>query len=136
MNKIWCKNAIKISGDKDRIHKVAEFIRLAKERRRFFDLVYRSPKNIAVIAIIDWQKKNWGTKWDIDMNKVYFVLDEHFIEIGCETAETPPIEFFRKFASDYGVRVEIHYGAQFSYTGNAICEDGHVTLTHRGDSSL
>lgn len=136
MNRAWCNNAIRISGDKANIQKVAEFLRMAKERRRFFDLAYQSPKNIAVVCIVDWQKRNWGTQWDVDMDRVHFVIDEQFIEMGCLTVDTPPIEFFRRFANDYDVRIEINYGVPFVFTGTAICEDGHLSLTHRGDSSL
>jgi hypothetical protein len=81
----------------------------------------------------DWNIANWGTKWDLCEPQVTRTTP-NTVEIGCDTAWSPPIAAFEKI-SEHGYQVVAHYyesGMQFA--GVWSTDDGDECYSEWGDS--
>lgn len=68
----------------------------------------------------NWNIKNWGTKWDVDLENIERV-DENTLTAVFESAWSPPIEAYNHMV-EMGFEIEAHYyepGIAFfgTYTG-------------------
>lgn len=76
------------------------------------------------VSWYDWACKNWGTKWDAEIE-----VDDGEAEMTCTTAWCPPIEAFQKLAADCAAALVLSYDdEQFAVVTGvvSILDDGEV----------
>jgi hypothetical protein len=130
----WCINEIDIVGDKESIKQVLE---VAKNKDsgdgkfRMNDFV-PIPEELRDTTAphdkpnwYDWSIKNWGTKWDMDVD--YFDSEEDSIGLGFNTAWSPNCEFWTTFSEKYPTLEIYHryYEEGMSFIGEAFYKDGY-----------
>jgi len=57
----------------------------------------------------DWNVKNWGTKWEITLEKSEISFDEYNLQFWCDSAWCPPEGLLQHIADKYNVNVECFY---------------------------
>ena len=57
----------------------------------------------------DWNVKNWGTKWEITLEKSEISFDEYNLQFWCDSAWCPPEGLLQHIADTYNVNVECFY---------------------------
>lgn len=119
----WCFNEVEIKGTKKAIKEIVALLKEAEATGVFFDRVYPEPEG----AERDWCSKNWGTKWDANVESLGFEVNEKSISISFDTAWSPPVEFFAKFSEIYKVTVEVRYLEESrDFVGCCICKNGRI----------
>ena len=72
----------------------AEEVKAAIEEARFLNYIAPAPEDD-----VNWQRQNWGTKWEIDLLKVSVVEEDNEkvkLDVSFQTAWCPPHEAFQK----------------------------------------
>lgn len=107
----WCSNSAQIIGSKRAINKIKSTIALQDNRNNG---KYNLFKTLIGIDIPEEQYKtewyqynisNWGTKWDIPSEDIYFTWGDISIGLSFSSAWSPPIEFYKKLSKVYKVVV-------------------------------
>lgn len=113
----WVNNSIVINGDKDMIKKIRDVLekmdKTSTETGIFEALVGRD-KNITeeqyqLGAWYDHNINRYGCKWDVNYEEAVIDGDDEYITMNPNTAWSPPKDFCRLLAEQYGVEVELEY---------------------------
>ena len=56
-----------------------------------------------------WCNENWGTKWEITLDKSEISFDEYNLQFYCDSAWCPPEVLLQDIADKYNVNVECFY---------------------------
>ena len=128
----WCNNFIRITGDEDKIKKIAKLIKQSQKSEGddssgLFITLVGLPEGMSPDEYNkDWWDTNistWGTKWDVNVSigdnvEVY----PNEITISIETAWSPPIPFCQSVAEMFGVEVHIVYDEPgVAFAGETYC---------------
>lgn len=77
----------------------------------------------------EWNNKNWGTKWDVQPDRVQINdldANQRVLIIYCDTAWLPPAIWARNAAIKFDVTIEIHYEEPNNeYYGNIMATKHH-----------
>jgi hypothetical protein len=131
----WCSNSIIITGDKDKISKIKRVLSTmdkAGDDNRVFQTLIGRDETLSESEYENgaWYNSNisrFGCKWDVDYDTCNFDLEgDDCITMSPETAWSPPSEFCRSLAEQYGVGVVLEYsepGCDFA---------GRLTITEDG----
>ena len=131
----WCMNLLNVSGSVEDMDKWR--VALPNEGDLHpvltFDKLYPLPQEEKE-NWYDWQRMNWGTKWDIDScYPSYASSDEYTYEF--QTAWSPPTELIQNILHDFpGLCFDIYYyepGGCFA--GVMQFKDGEVKNTFTSD---
>lgn len=156
----WCSNDIDIQfGNKEeykdfeakvlRHERATEGFSIAEdgeeinfdETKEFplFDLYVPTPPELLESeGWYEWRLKNWGTKWNPSINYIYAFKDKMFIQIGSETAWSPPIEFFETFSKIYpSATIEMTYIEEsMNFCGKTSFRNGDVRDRYINDMPI
>ena len=111
----WCSNYIQISGEKPNIDKIKVVLyRLRDSKGEENDRVFQSliglPSDVDYEK--DWYNTNvewFGTKWDTNYDSCQFDFTDDTITMSPDTAWSPPVNFCKQLAIQYGVYVNMKY---------------------------
>ena len=125
----WCINTISISSDGDD-NKFIEFLAKLKKRKdssfmfSFNDHV-PIPEIENVDQCIEWNIKNWGTKWDGNDSTIDFI--DNILHIQTTTPYGPPIIWAKNVATKFSVKISLRYQEEeLSYAGYCSISNGNV----------
>lgn len=109
----WCENEITLTGNKEVIEKLYNTAKNATKENGFFNQLIPRPEEIENQT--EWNSKNWGTKWDIDLED-YFKITEvvgidgrYTFSIGVGTAWSPPEQFLETLCSQLDISGKIRF---------------------------
>jgi len=111
----WCSNSIIITGDKDKIRKIKRVLSTMEDNTRVFQTLIGRDETLSESEYENgaWYNSNinrYGCKWDVDYDTCNFDLEgDDCILMSPETAWSPPEEFCRSLAQQYGVGVVLEY---------------------------
>lgn len=121
----WCENRVSISGNANQIKKIKELF----SQDHPFDKIFPQPPeeelpqgDSITPGWYSWRVNNWGTKWDIDANDVYFQEDEtEYIQMQFMTAWAPPSGICEKLREQYE-----DLSITWFYDEPGICDAGYI----------
>lgn len=116
----WCYNKIQFA-DRESFERAASLLRSDGANARLSSII-KMPESVS--SSYDWACKNWGTKWDAEIE-----IDDGEAEMTCTTAWCPPIEAFQKLAADCAAALALSYDdEQFAVVTGvvSILDDGEV----------
>jgi len=96
----WCENIVRISGDKEEI---------ARFRRETDDMDFKKILPYEGEWDYEWCCKNWGTKWEIDIEDKSIESGDGFVQYEFNTAWSPPEGIFRAIKNKYMLDVSWFY---------------------------
>lgn len=105
----WCNNDVLITGDKEKIDAIFNFIESKKsdesqDATKLLEFLIPNPEG-------EWDYRwcidNWGTKWDVDVH-YHERIDENQISLSFDSAWGPPIQAYNTL-EELGYDVEAHY---------------------------
>jgi len=124
----WCENRITITGPKEELQKLKEFVKSdygefsfkkilpppPSFRQKLRQLSYQS--KVCVITnkmdiLYYWQMENWGTKWDVDGDAgIVFNEEEQSLYYNILTAWSPPLGIVESLGERFSkVCIEMQY---------------------------
>lgn len=66
---------------------------------------------------LNWNRENWGTKWDLNEDNFQINISDDEIVIYCDTAWTPPTFWADTVAKKFGVEIIIEYESSPHFQG-------------------
>jgi hypothetical protein len=110
----WCNNSIVINGPADKIRVLWDAATTLGEEKGLLSALCPIPTELSnTDDHLDWRVQNWGTKWDVDAENMYFEpadSDHAQISGGFDTAWAPPVAAFRSYANDNtDVSIDLKY---------------------------
>ena len=131
----WCNNNINIYGDESTIATITSVLKGLKSNDYVFQSLIGIPSHMSEADYKDkWYDTNiewFGTKWDISADEHAFTFGKEEISFFCETAWSPPIQFFENLCKMYKVNAYVFYsegGIGFAGQTDFIWTDGELDI--------
>jgi hypothetical protein len=106
----WCENRLYLEHDDN--SKLGEIVKSFK-KGELFSYVAPQPTDLHHNEVLQWRRKEWGTKWDVgneesDGDICSFDVDWNYAEFRFDTAWNPPIPIYQKLFQQ-GFDVKAYY---------------------------